>query len=169
VTDTDLITAGGSTEQVEPPNTVNSDISTPAVADAPGAAPAADPTPPADGPSGNRSGSLSTLVLPELRALANEVGVKGTSGMRKSELIAAIRERRGEANGRAPDAPSAGASDRGSDGGSTPADTATDTATGEGTDELVAAIAKHRSWAAESGERETRRRAAARERERKCV
>ena len=36
------------------------------------------------------------MVLPELRALANEVGVKGTSGMRKNELIAAIRERRGE-------------------------------------------------------------------------
>jgi transcription termination factor Rho len=34
------------------------------------------------------------MVLPELRALANEVGVKGTSGMRKNELIAAIRERR---------------------------------------------------------------------------
>ena len=35
-------------------------------------------------------------------------------------------------------------------------------ATGEGTDELVAAIAKHRVWASESGEREARRRAAAR-------
>ena len=35
-------------------------------------------------------------------------------------------------------------------------------ATGEGTAELVAAIAKHRAWAAESGEREARRRAAAR-------
>ncbi|WP_409437675.1 transcription termination factor Rho [Mycobacterium sp. SMC-14] len=32
------------------------------------------------------------MVLPELRALANRVGVKGSSGMRKSELIAAIRE-----------------------------------------------------------------------------
>ncbi|MEI7913652.1 MAG: Rho termination factor N-terminal domain-containing protein, partial [Mycobacteriaceae bacterium] len=37
-------------------------------------------------------GSLATMVLPELRALANQVGVKGTSGMRKNELIAAIRE-----------------------------------------------------------------------------
>src|SRR5262249_39343341 len=34
-------------------------------------------------------------------ALANEVGVKGTSGMRKNELIAAIRERRGEPIGNA--------------------------------------------------------------------
>ncbi|WP_424746583.1 transcription termination factor Rho [Mycobacterium sp.] len=41
------------------------------------------------------------MVLPELRALANEVGVKGTSGMRKNELIAAIRERRGEPIGKA--------------------------------------------------------------------
>ncbi len=32
------------------------------------------------------------MVLPELRALANRVGVKGTSGMRKGDLIAAIRE-----------------------------------------------------------------------------
>ena len=35
-------------------------------------------------------------------------------------------------------------------------------ATGEGTDQLVAAIAKHRAWSAESGERDERRRAAAR-------
>jgi len=47
------------------------------------------------------SGSLSTMVLPELRALANQAGVKGTSGMRKNELIAAIKETRGQgqANG----------------------------------------------------------------------
>ncbi|MBV8965625.1 MAG: Rho termination factor N-terminal domain-containing protein, partial [Mycobacteriaceae bacterium] len=41
------------------------------------------------------------MVLPELRALANEVGVKGASGMRKNELIAAIRERRGDPIGNA--------------------------------------------------------------------
>ena len=34
------------------------------------------------------------MVLPDLRALADQVGVKGASGMRKSELIAAIRETR---------------------------------------------------------------------------
>ncbi|ORX04510.1 transcription termination factor Rho [Mycolicibacillus trivialis] len=44
-------------------------------------------------------GSLSTMVLAELRALAVESGVKGTSGMRKSDLIAAIRESRGQQNG----------------------------------------------------------------------
>ena len=37
-------------------------------------------------------GGLATMVLPELRALASQVGVKGTSGMRKNELIAAINE-----------------------------------------------------------------------------
>ena len=40
-------------------------------------------------------GSLATMVLPELRALASQVGVKGTSGMRKGDLIAAITETRG--------------------------------------------------------------------------
>ena len=41
-------------------------------------------------PSG---GSLGAMVLPELRTLATKVGVKGVSGMRKGELIEAIRER----------------------------------------------------------------------------
>lgn len=44
---------------------------------------------------GDGLGALSTMVLPELRALASQVGVKGTSGMRKGDLIAAIREHQG--------------------------------------------------------------------------
>jgi transcription termination factor Rho len=49
---------------------------------------------------------LSGMVLPELRALASELGLRGTAGMRKSDLIAAIKERQAgsapaRANGRA--------------------------------------------------------------------
>ncbi len=50
---------------------------------------------------GGRGGSLTSMLLPDLRALANEAGVKGTSGMRKSELISAIKEIRGEGGGSA--------------------------------------------------------------------
>jgi len=60
---------------------------------------AEDRTPPTESPAAVKSnspdsaeGSLATMVLPELRALANSVGVKATSGMRKNELISAIRE-----------------------------------------------------------------------------
>nr|WP_090276809.1 transcription termination factor Rho [Mycolicibacterium komanii]CRL70306.1 hypothetical protein CPGR_01922 [Mycolicibacterium komanii] len=98
MTETDLITAGGSSDNNELSNPVNSDTSTSAAADSPNATPSAETA--AAGASGNRSGSLSTMVLPELRALAKEIGVEGASGMRKGELVAAIRERRGESNGR---------------------------------------------------------------------
>ncbi|WAJ43930.1 transcription termination factor Rho [Mycobacterium sp. Aquia_216] len=80
MTDTDLFTAGESTDSDQLSNAVTPD--TPDV-------------------KTNASGSLSTMVLPELRALANQAGVKGTSGMRKNELIAAIKEIRGQANGTA--------------------------------------------------------------------
>ncbi|MDT5276838.1 MAG: transcription termination factor Rho, partial [Mycobacterium sp.] len=84
MTDTDLVTAGDSTEKNDKvPNSVTTDTSSEADAN----------------PNGS-DGSLATMVLPELRALANRAGVKGTSGMRKNELIAAIREtRQGHANG----------------------------------------------------------------------
>ncbi|WP_156685789.1 transcription termination factor Rho [Mycobacterium sp. Marseille-P9652] len=79
MTDTDLFTAGESADSDQ--------LSKPVTSDAPDVR--------TDAPVG----SLSTMVLPELRALANQVGVKGTSGMRKNELIAAIKEIRGKANG----------------------------------------------------------------------
>ena len=78
MTDTDLITAGESTDGEAPSNSVTTDTSDVKTV---------------------ASGSLATMVLPELRALANQAGVKGTSGMRKNELIAAIQEIRGQANG----------------------------------------------------------------------
>lgn len=78
MTDTDLITAGESTDGK------------------PSDAAATDPP---DLNADEPAGSLATMVLPELRALANRAGVKGTSGMRKNELIAAIEEIRRQANG----------------------------------------------------------------------
>jgi transcription termination factor Rho len=90
VTETDLVTAGDSTGNDKLSNTVTPDTS--ADSDASGSATEAN--------TSASDGSLSTMVLPELRALANRAGVKGTSGMRKNELIAAIREsRQGRANG----------------------------------------------------------------------
>ena len=90
MTDTDLVTAGDSTENNKLSNSVTPDTS--AGPDTSGSA--------TDASTSASDGSLSTMVLPELRALANQVGVKGTSGMRKNELIAAIREsRQGHANG----------------------------------------------------------------------
>lgn len=80
MTDTDLFTAGENTDANQLSNAVTTDT------------PDAKPDVSAGAP-------LSTMVLPELRALANRVGVKGTSGMRKNELIAAIKEVRGQANG----------------------------------------------------------------------
>jgi transcription termination factor Rho len=119
VTDTDLFTTDSS--DVESPAAVNSDISEPvsaasaANASATAASAAVETPPVATATRSERGGSLTGMVLPDLRALANEVGVKGASGMRKSELIAAIREKRAEGsadtstdtNGHTPEAASA--------------------------------------------------------------
>ncbi|WP_116047856.1 transcription termination factor Rho [Amycolatopsis palatopharyngis] len=48
-----------------------------------------------------RAGGLSGMVIADLRTLANELGVGDTSGMRKGDLIAAIRERQGKSKRRA--------------------------------------------------------------------
>jgi transcription termination factor Rho len=96
VTDTDLVTAGDSTENDKLSNPVTPDTSSEN-----------------DAHSNASDGSLTTMVLPELRALANRSGVKGTSGMRKSELIAAIRETRqgGRSNGASANGGAGGESD----------------------------------------------------------
>ena len=75
MTETDLITAQDRTPQSETTAAVTSDSSTSSA-----------------GSDSSAGSSLATMVLPELRALANSVGVKGTSGMRKNDLISAIRE-----------------------------------------------------------------------------
>jgi transcription termination factor Rho len=131
VTDTDLFTAGE--------NTDSNPLSTAVTTDAPDVKPNAS------------SGSLSTMVLAELRALANQVGVKGTSGMRKNELIAAIKEIRGQANGTsAPAAPEdSGKSDQ------------SDTATADAPAEAPAAHGEQNGSTGEPPRRE--RRGAARE------
>ncbi|NAZ85280.1 Rho termination factor N-terminal domain-containing protein, partial [Kineococcus indalonis] len=46
----------------------------------------------ADAPAPRRTGSLSALRLPQLQALAAELGISGTGRMRKVDLLAAIRE-----------------------------------------------------------------------------
>jgi len=79
VSDTDLITTGERAPIAQAPTDQAPATQTPA--------------------TDNAGGSLSTMVLPELRALAGRVGVKGTSGMRKGELIAAIRETQGGGSG----------------------------------------------------------------------
>ncbi|PXY26751.1 transcription termination factor Rho [Prauserella sp. PE36] len=43
-----------------------------------------------------RPGGLSGMVIADLRALAGELGIGDTTGMRKGDLIAAIRERQGK-------------------------------------------------------------------------
>ena len=99
MTETDLITAGDSAHDDQLPNPVTTNISAAAESGAQTPAPSTgdDAGTPSAGAAktAGSEGSLSTMVLPELRALANRVGVKGTSGMRKNELIAAIREIQG--------------------------------------------------------------------------
>ena len=40
-----------------------------------------------------RGEGLSSMVLPDLKALAGQLGIRGTSGMRKGDLVAAITAR----------------------------------------------------------------------------
>jgi len=68
--------------------------------DAAKAAAAASSDPGSSNGTRKRAG-LSGMVLAELRALAGELGLSGTAGMRKGDLIAAIKERQAAGSGRA--------------------------------------------------------------------
>ncbi|MFC5996572.1 transcription termination factor Rho [Pseudonocardia hispaniensis] len=59
------------------------------------AASAETPSDPTNGTPAKRRGGLSGMVLAELRQLAGELNIPGTAGMRRSDLIAAIREHQG--------------------------------------------------------------------------
>ena len=48
---------------------------------------------------------LSAMVLPELRSVASGLGIKDASGMRKGDLIAAIKERQGAGSPKSEPAP----------------------------------------------------------------
>ena len=100
MTDTDLITvedsAAGAAAQTaaQADSTIgNAEIPSPSSGASPQTTgvPAGADTASAES-SDSANGSLAAMVLPELRALANRMGVKGTSGMRKGDLIAAIRD-----------------------------------------------------------------------------
>jgi transcription termination factor Rho len=66
------------------------------------------------GDTGRRTGSLSALRLPQLQALASELGLSGTAKMRKSDLVEAITARQGGGAPRRASAP-AKAPDRATD------------------------------------------------------
>ena len=107
--------------------------------------------------------SLSTMRLAELQSLAGSMGLKGTSRMRKSELVAAIRQARGS-SASTPD--SHGASNSSPDAGATDAaDSSSSSSTGEPSSEQPQAAASGRSRrrraTAASGSPEERRSAPA--------
>ena len=57
-----------------------------------------------------KSGSLSTMLLPELKSLASSMGIPGASGMRKADLVSAISAKQGGGSARTSSSDSAGAS-----------------------------------------------------------
>ncbi|WP_329252794.1 transcription termination factor Rho [Actinoallomurus sp. NBC_01490] len=72
----------------------STELLTDAATTAPDATPAEQTAP---APRRRRSGTgLSAMVLPELKALASSLGISGTGGMRKSQLIAAIQEKQAQ-------------------------------------------------------------------------
>ena len=99
--------------------------------------------------------SLSTMRLAELQSLAGSMGLKGISRMRKSELVAAIRQARGS-SASTPDSP--GASDGAADAGKTDAtDSSSSSRTSsESTETSAPARSRRRRVTAASGAPEER-------------
>jgi transcription termination factor Rho len=91
VTDTDLIAAPVRASSVDTVGAQAGDSSQ-ASSTAPGQGAVTASTKRAEA---RRGAGLSGMVLTELRTLAGELGIKGISGMRKGDLIAAIKERQG--------------------------------------------------------------------------
>ena len=55
---------------------------------------------PSTGSATRKRAGLSGMVLAELRELAGQLGINGTAGLRKGDLIAAIKEKQGGTSGR---------------------------------------------------------------------
>jgi len=55
---------------------------------------------PSNGSAPRKRAGLSGMVLAELRELAGQLGINGTAGLRKGDLIAAIKEKQGGTSGR---------------------------------------------------------------------
>ncbi|QNN51953.1 transcription termination factor Rho [Nocardioides mesophilus] len=63
-------------------------------------------TPPESAPSRKRAAGLSGMLLPELKQMAGGLGIKGAGGMRKSQLIDAIKAAQSGGQSAAPSGPS---------------------------------------------------------------
>ncbi|MDQ2722429.1 MAG: Rho termination factor N-terminal domain-containing protein, partial [Actinomycetota bacterium] len=59
------------------------------------------PAPDAASAAPRRRGGLTGMVLADLRGLASEMGISDTAGMRKGDLIVAIKARQSGTNGAA--------------------------------------------------------------------
>ena len=76
-----------------------------------------------DAGSGQRTGSLTALRLPELQAIASQLGISGTARMRKSDLVEAIKARQAGGAGTTAPAPAEPAPSSNGATSSTPAPT----------------------------------------------
>jgi len=96
VSDTDLLSSditGAAPSEDRPDADRPAEQGAPTSAEQPGEAVASNGVP------ARRRGGLSGMVLAELREMAGQLGISDTAGLRKGDLIAAIKERQGPAAG----------------------------------------------------------------------